>query len=50
MPHPSGANAERIKFFLGLKPKSELSRQTRPDLIELARETLLAQVNQLRRA
>ena len=50
MPHPSGANAERIKFFLGLKPKSQLSRQTRPELIELARETLLGQVNQLRRA
>ncbi len=23
MPHPSGANAERIKFFLGLKPRGE---------------------------
>jgi hypothetical protein len=50
MPHPSGANAERIKFFLGLKPRTALSRKTRPDLIELARETLLAQVGRLRSA
>jgi len=48
MPHPSGANGERIKFFLGQKPKAELSRKTRPDLIELAREMLLAQVGRLR--
>ncbi len=47
MPHPSGANAERIKFFLGLKPRAELSRKTRPDLIERARATLLAQVARL---
>jgi hypothetical protein len=50
MPHPSGANAERIKFFLGLKSKAELSHKTRPDLIELARQTLLAQVGRLRHA
>ncbi|MBV9783711.1 MAG: hypothetical protein JO264_07805 [Acidisphaera sp.] len=50
MPHPSGANAERIKFFLGLKPRAELSRKTRPDLIDLAREALLAQVGRLRSA
>lgn len=48
MPHPSGANAERIKFFLGLKPKAALSSKTRPDAIELARETLIAQVARLR--
>ena len=50
MPHPSGANAERIKFFLGQKARAELSSKTRPDLIELARETLLAQVSRLRSA
>lgn len=50
MPHPSGANAERIKFFLGQKAKADLSRKTRPDLIELARETLLGQVSRLRSA
>jgi len=48
MPHPSGANAERIKFFLGLKARTALSQKTRPDLIEAARETLLAQVRRLR--
>jgi hypothetical protein len=47
MPHPSGANAERIKFFLGLKPKSALSLKTRPGLIEQARERLIAQVAEL---
>ena len=50
MPHPSGANAERIKFFLGLKAKADLSPQTRPDLIELARARLLAQIASLRSA
>ena len=44
MPHPSGANAERIKFFLGQKRRSDLSVKTRPDLIETARTALLAQV------
>jgi hypothetical protein len=48
MPHPSGAKAERIKFFVGLKLKVELSRQTRPAVIELAREKLLLQVARLR--
>jgi hypothetical protein len=48
MPHPSGANSERIKFFLGLKPKEALSRQTRPEIIELARDKLLGQVSRLR--
>ncbi|MCW3476277.1 hypothetical protein [Limobrevibacterium gyesilva] len=48
MPHPSGANSERIKFFLGLKPRSALSAKTPPEPIERAREALLAQVAQLR--
>ena len=47
MPHPSGANAERIKFFLGLKSRADLSAKTRPDMIELAREMLLGQVSRL---
>lgn len=51
MPHPSGANAERIKYFLGLKPKAELSRQIpRPDEIDRAREQLFDQVARLRSA
>ncbi len=44
MPHPSGANAERIKFFLGLKSRELLSRKTLPEPIERARAMLLAQV------
>jgi hypothetical protein len=48
MPHPSGANAERVNFFLGLKAKAALSRQTRPELLEAGREALIAQVARLR--
>ncbi len=47
LPHPSGANAERIAFFLGLKPRLELSARTRPDQIEQDRDRLLAQVSRL---
>jgi len=50
MPHPSGANAERIAFFLGRKARSELSAKTRPDMIELARCRLLMQLSRLRSA
>lgn len=44
MPHPSGANAERIKFFLGQKARADLSVKTRPDLIEMARDLLRGQI------
>jgi hypothetical protein len=50
MPHPSGANAERIMFFLGRKPRAELSAKTRPGPIELARDTLFAQIGRMRSA
>jgi hypothetical protein len=50
MPHPSGANGERIKFFLGEKPRAKLSRKTRPALIEAARKMLVAQVVSLQSA
>ena len=33
MPHPSGANAERIAFFLGEKAKKDLSAKTNPTII-----------------
>ena len=33
MPHPSGANAERITFFLGEKAKKDLSAKTNPTII-----------------
>lgn len=34
LPHPSGANAERIAYFLGKKDKKELSSKTNPDKID----------------
>jgi hypothetical protein len=48
LPHPSGANQERVNFFLGLKARAALSRNTRADLIERTRETLLGQLLRLR--
>lgn len=50
MPHPSGANAERIAFFLGQKDRANLSVKTRADPIERARDLLCAQVARLRSA
>lgn len=50
MPHPSGANQERVSFFLGRKAASALSSRCRPEPIEQGRAALLAQVAQLRSA
>jgi hypothetical protein len=47
LPHPSGANAERITYFLGRKSKSSLSSKTNPETLEAARETLLRQIQGL---
>ena len=44
LPHPSGANSERIHYFLGKKSRQSLSRQTNPQLLDDARTTLLRQV------
>jgi hypothetical protein len=44
LPHPSGANAERIAYFLGRKPRAALSSKTNPDRIDAARERLQRQV------
>lgn len=41
LPHPSGANAERIKYFLGQKPRSELSAKTVPDKLDTAKAALI---------
>lgn len=38
LPHPSGANGERIAYFLGRKEKDALSEKTDPFKIEAARE------------
>lgn len=47
MPHPSGANAERIAYFLGNKPKDQLSIKTNPDSIDKNKRNLLLKVNDL---
>jgi hypothetical protein len=44
LPHPSGANAERIAYFLGRKPGSTLSVKTNPDRINAGRERIMQQV------
>lgn len=40
LPHPSGANAERIAYFLGRKPREALSPKTNADALDRAREGL----------
>lgn len=40
MPHPSGANAERIQYFLGKKAASLLSAKTNPNKLDEARTHL----------
>lgn len=47
LPHPSGANAERIAYFVGRKTKSNLSSKTNPEKLDQAREALRAQVRAL---
>lgn len=47
MPHPSGANAERIKYFCEEKPFEELSSRTNGEQIDKARDNLKIQINQL---
>ncbi|WP_293766927.1 hypothetical protein [uncultured Aquitalea sp.] len=47
LPHPSGANAERIQYFLGRKNSSQLSVKTNPTLLDSARSRLQGQVSQL---
>lgn len=44
LPHPSGANAERIAFFLGRKPRAALSTKVDADKLMQARTTLTAKV------
>lgn len=49
MPHPSGANAERIAVFLGRKSPDRVSRQTNSQSILAARSKLEAQIAELRK-
>ncbi|TCS32919.1 hypothetical protein EDC30_11930 [Paucimonas lemoignei] len=48
LPHPSGANAERIAYFLGRKKKEALSVKTNPALLDFLREKLVSQVAYLK--
>ena len=47
LPHPSGANAERIAFFLGKKSRDALSIKTDPEKLDRARFELRARVSAL---
>lgn len=49
LPHPSGANAERIAYFLGRKARGQLSAKTNAERIDEAKERLVRQVSTLRR-
>jgi len=47
LPHPSGANAERINYFLTKKRKEDLSSKTNSDTIDTAKNKLLKKVAKL---
>jgi hypothetical protein len=47
LPHPSGANGERIAFFLGRKQLTELSPKTDGRKLEVAKAALIEAVQQL---
>jgi hypothetical protein len=47
LPHPSGANAERIAYFLGRKHRSSLSAKTSAAQLDAARDALLLRVSNL---
>lgn len=44
LPHPSGANAERIAYFLGKKNRTSLSKKTDPDKLDKARDNIICKV------
>lgn len=48
LPHPSGANAERIAYFLGKKNKDSLSAKTNPEKIDMAKHRLIKQLSIIR--
>ena len=50
LPHPSGANAERIAYFLGRKERAALSAKTNAVRIDSAKARLVQQVATLRAA
>jgi hypothetical protein len=48
LPHPSGANAERIAYFLGRKARAQLSAKTNATRIEDAKRQLIRQIADLK--
>jgi hypothetical protein len=48
LPHPSGANAERIAVFVGRKASEAASRQTNGAALVDARHRLSAQIARLK--
>lgn len=47
MPHPSGANAERIAYFLGRKPRKALSNKVNADKLDRAHRSLRDKISVL---
>jgi hypothetical protein len=47
LPHPSGANAERIAFFLGRKHRQDLSTKVDPEKLITARAGLVGKISAL---
>lgn len=45
LPHPSGANAERIAYFLGRKSKESLFDKTNPQKIDMARKEIMKKIS-----
>ncbi|WP_341326860.1 hypothetical protein [Methylotuvimicrobium sp. KM2] len=48
LPHPSGANAERIAYFLGRKSKNSLSAKMNPEKLDMAKDRLTSQLSIIR--
>jgi hypothetical protein len=48
LPHPSGANQERINYFLGRKRRDHLSSRTNADKIDSAKRVLFSKIRQRR--
>jgi hypothetical protein len=47
LPHPSGASAERIAYFLRRKPRELLSAKTDANRLDAARSELVAKIEKL---
>jgi hypothetical protein len=47
LPHASGANAERIKYFIGQKPRDALSNKVNPAIIDQRKSEILQQISVL---